>query len=75
MSKKKHGLLREARKKINVKPKEIDDFIDAKGTSTKYYLEETFEKNKLFKYLLLLKINGISLDKLFSDFIKQKNLK
>lgn len=71
MPKKKKGSLKEARKELSIKPKELDAFISAKGTSTKYYLEDTYEKNKLFRYLLLLRIKGASIDKFLDNHIKK----
>lgn len=71
----KSTILKEIRKKLKIKPKELDSFISAKTTSTKYYIEESFEKNKLFRYLLLLKLKGASLDKIFNQYIKYNNIK
>jgi len=75
MSEEGKGLLKQFRKKLKIKPKELDIFIKAKGTSTKYYLEDYFESNKLFRYLLLLKLKGASLDKFFDAYIKVNNIK
>ncbi|TCL62471.1 hypothetical protein EV196_11312 [Mariniflexile fucanivorans] len=75
MAKKDGGLLKNSRKKLKIKTKELDSFLNAKTTSTKYYLEESFSENKIFKYLLLLKLKGESLDRLFEDYIKENNIK
>lgn len=75
MPKKTQGLLKQARKKYNIKPKELDNFIEAKATSTKYYIENTFETNKFFRYLLLLRIKGCSIDNLIDKHIKQSKKK
>ena len=68
-------MLKEIRKELKIKPSELDEFINAKTTSTKYYLEDSFEENKLFRYLLLLKLRGANIDKIFSNYIKISNIK
>lgn len=68
-------MLKEIRKELKIKPSELDEFINAKTTSTKYYLEDSFEENKLFRYLLLLKLRGANIDKIFTNYIKINNIK
>lgn len=75
MSQETGSLLTKIKKRLKISPKELDLFINAKGTSTKYYLENYYGKNKLFRYLLLLRLKGASLDKFFDRYIKENNVK
>lgn len=72
---KKGGALKRARKELKLNSQELDKFINAKHTSTRYYLEDNFHRNKTFRYLLFLKLNGLNLNEFFEDFIKQENIK
>lgn len=72
---KKGGALKKARKELKLNLSELDKFINAKHTSTRYYLEDNLHRNKTFRYLLFLKLNGASIDEFFEDFIKQENIK
>jgi hypothetical protein len=62
-------MLKNFRKQLRLDPKELDDFIDNKSVSTKYYIENTYRSNKLFKYLLFLRQKGVNLNKFFDDEI------
>ena len=73
--KKEQSQLKIIRKKLKVKATQVDEFINAKGTSTKYYLENEFPKNKMFRYLLFLKLNGADLNHFFDKYIKENNIK
>jgi hypothetical protein len=68
-------MLKKARKQYNLKPKELDLFIGAKTPATKYYLEASFKTNKLFRYLLFLKLKGSNIDILLDQYIKETNIK
>jgi len=59
------------RKKLKISVKELDLFIKADATSTKYYIEKHYLENKIFRYLLFLKIKGLSLDDFFEEIIDQ----
>jgi hypothetical protein len=58
------------RKKLRIPDKELDDFLHNKSTSTKYYVEKTYLKNKVFLYLVLLRLNGVNLNAEFDQMIK-----
>lgn len=68
-------MLRFYRKKLNIGTKEIDDFVGLKHTGSKYYIEKTFSKQKIFKYLLLLRMKGVDLNELFDTFLETKTVK
>lgn len=75
MAKKERGLLKQYRKKLGIETNVLDTFIGAQATSTKYYIEDSYETNKMFRYLLLLKMKGASLDEFFKEYIELKDLK
>lgn len=62
-------MLKIFRKQLRLDPKELDEFIDNKSASTKYYIENTYRSNKLFKYLLFLRQKGVNLNKFFDEEI------
>lgn len=66
-------MLKFFRKKLRLDPEELDQFLDS-SSSTKYYLEKSYSDNKIFKYLLFLRIKGVNLNALFDEEIK-KNYK
>ena len=63
-------MLRAIRKKLN-KNKEIDDVFGSKWD--KFYVENTFQKNKLFIYLLFLRKNKVNLNSFFDSFINKNS--
>lgn len=69
-------MLKELRKKIldRKKGKSLESFLGGKR-SRKFYLESNFKKNKLFNYLLFLRLFGADLNEFFDEQIKQDNLK
>ncbi len=68
-------MLRELRRKIIPKKdnKSLDDFLEKK--SRKFYLENHFEKNPLFKYLYFLRLKGADLNTFFDEIISQNKNK
>lgn len=65
-------MLRELRKKTIEKKdnKSLEDFLGKK--SRKFYLENNYEKNFLFKFLYFLRLNGADLNEFFDSKISQK---
>lgn len=65
-------MLRDLRKKTIEKKdnKSLEDFLGKK--SRKFYLENNYEKNFLFKFLYFLRLNGADLNEFFDSKISQK---
>lgn len=61
-------MLKKFRKQLGLDA-ELDEFLDNKGASTKYYLEKSYLTNKIFRYLLLLRMKGVNLNALFDEEI------
>jgi hypothetical protein len=68
-------MLKQIRKKLKIDTKELDDFIDSKGLSTKYYIENSYRTNKLFRYLLFLRKKGVDLNDIFDPEINNDTTK
>lgn len=66
-------MLKSLRKEFKINTKELDNFIKSKQLSTKYYLENSYRTNKLFRYLLFLRLKGVDLNKFFDSEIKDNN--
>lgn len=64
-------MLRILRKKHKINNEELDAFLGSKSTSTKYYLEKTFSTQKIIKYLVFLRMNGININSLFDKEIEK----
>ena len=64
-------MLRELRRKIIPKKdnKSLEDFLGKE--SRKYYLENNYKKNFLFKYLFFLRMKGADLNAYFDKEIKE----
>jgi hypothetical protein len=64
-------MLRELRKKTVDKKynKAMEDFIGKK--SRKFFLENNYESNFFYKYLLFLRMNGADLNKFFDEKISE----
>ena len=58
------------RKKLNISSEELDTFLNNKNVSTKYYLEKKYLKNKVFLYLILLRLKGVNLNSFFDQTIQ-----
>jgi hypothetical protein len=63
-------MLKKYRKELKIDVKELDEFIDSKGPSLKYYIEKSYKSNRLFKYLLYLRTKGVNLNKFFDEEIQ-----
>lgn len=66
-------MLKTLRKELKINIKELDSFIKSKQLSTKYYLENSYRTNKLFRYLLFLRMKGVDLNKFFDDGINDND--
>lgn len=66
-------MLKSLRKEFKINTKELDSFIKSKQLSTKYYIENSYTNNKLFRYLLFLRLKGVDLNKFFDDEIKSND--
>ncbi|OXA65316.1 hypothetical protein B0A67_24425 [Flavobacterium aquidurense] len=66
-------MLKTLRKELKINIKELDSFIKSKQLSTKYYLENSYRTNKLFRYLLFLRMKGVDLNKFFDDEINDND--
>lgn len=66
-------MLKTLRKELKLNIKELDSFIKSKQLSTKYYLESSYKTNKLFRYLLFLRMKGVDLNKFFDDEINDND--
>lgn len=64
--------LKRYRKELKIDTKELDFFIDSKSVSTKYYLENNYQSNKFFKYLLFLRKKGVNINAFFDSELKIK---
>lgn len=60
-------MLKKYRKDLRLDTKELDDFIGSKSVSTKYYIENSYQSNMLFKYLLFLRLKGVDLNQFFDE--------
>ncbi len=65
--------LKKFRKELKLDNKELDAFIDNKSVSTKYYLEQNYQNNKFFKYLLFLRKKGVDINAFFDSELEIKN--
>lgn len=68
-------MLKKFRKDLRLDPKELDTFVGTENVSTKYHIEKTYKKNKLFRYLLYLRTKGVNLNRFFDSEIKDINAK
>lgn len=66
-------MLKTLRKELKINIKELDSFIKSKQLSSKYYLENSYRTNKLFRYLLFLRMKGVDLNKFFDDEINDND--
>lgn len=66
-------MLKTLRKELKLNIKELDSFIKSKQLSTKYYLENSYKTNKLFRYLLFLRMKGVDLNKFFDNEINDND--
>ena len=66
-------MLKTLRKELKINIKELDSFIKSKQLSTKYYLENSYRTNKLFRYLLFLRMKGVDLNKFFDNEINNND--
>lgn len=67
-------MLKKFRKELKISNKEIENTVGLKNKSSIYYLEGTFMKNKMIKYLLLLRKRGVNINSYFDDIIKDNKL-
>lgn len=66
-------MLKDLRKKTIKDAKDLDLFLSKDWA--KWYIEKNYEKDKLFKYFVFLRLNGANFNKFLDEYIKQKNLK
>lgn len=59
------------RKKLHINTQELDEFLHNKNTSTKYYVENTYLKNKVFLYLVLLRLKGVNINSFLDQVISE----
>lgn len=63
-------MLKYFRKKLRIENQELDEFLHNKNTSTKYYVENSYLKNKTFLYLVLLRLKGVNINSFFDQVIE-----
>lgn len=66
------SMLKSLRKKIfknKEKLKELDEFLGKQ--SRRFYLEQNYRDNKLFKYFFFLRKEGVDLNNFFDNEIKK----
>jgi hypothetical protein len=63
-------MLKYFRKKLRIENQELDEFLHNKNTSTKYYVENSYLKNKAILYLVLLRIKGVNINSFFDQVIE-----
>lgn len=64
-------MFRQFRKKLNISNEELDSFVGNQSVSSKYYLEKSYLTNKIFLYLVLLRLKGVNLNSFFDEVIKK----
>ena len=64
-------MFKKYRKKLNISNDELDTFVGNQSVSSKYYLEKSYLTNKIFLYLVLLRMKGVNLNSFFDDVIKE----
>lgn len=64
-------MFKKYRKKLNISNDELDKFVGNHSVSSKYYLEKSYLTNKIFLYLVLLRLKGVNLNSFFDDVIKE----
>jgi wobble nucleotide-excising tRNase len=62
-------MFKEYRKKLRLTSDKIVSAIGAEGQSAIYYLEKSYPENKLFKYLVLLRSEGVDMNKFIDEVI------
>ena len=65
-------MLKKYRKDLRLDTKELDEFLGSKSVSTKYYIENSYQSNMLFKYLIYLRKKGVDLNNFFDEESKCK---
>ncbi|UTG66812.1 hypothetical protein J2O02_18270 (plasmid) [Elizabethkingia anophelis] len=63
-------MLNVLRKKIVKNPEELDKFLGKDWE--KWYVEKNYEKDKVFKYILFLRMKGANINKFLDQVIKSK---
>lgn len=62
------------RKQLKLTNIELDTFVGNNSVSSKYYLERSYLTNKIFLYLVLLRIKGVNLNTFFDEVIRDHSL-
>ena len=62
-------MFKKYRKVLRLTPEKIISAIGASGQSAIYYLEKSYLENKLFNYLVLLRSEGVDMNKFIDEII------
>lgn len=65
-------MLKQFRKDLKIRIEDISSFSLFKNKSTIYFVEAHFKTNKLFRYLLFLRMKGVNLNKFFDKIIEEE---
>lgn len=65
-------MLKNIRKNLKISNKEIEEEVGLKNKSSIYYIESSYNENKVFKYLLFLRRKGVNINAFLDNIIKKE---
>ena len=64
-------MLKDYRKKLHLTNEEIQEYSGLKNKTSIYYIESSYQKNKLFKYLMYLRKKKVNINAFIDEELKK----